>query len=198
MLSSNVFKDLQGNVIDNETAVSMPAGSVTLEKRNKEVERYSNDFLLSSARIEAACLIILDRKYKHQPVTEKDFTSFRSTLKEYLLLKDEILKKEVATNTYIIRDDSYTIMTMYRVAYLVRKACKCNTIWYGKKTKLACFEDYNFSISLLTDEKLFSKLEKKLMNSFAMDPKSVLKLATLRTMIKNIPAMITGKVVYLP
>lgn len=197
LLSSNVFKDPQGNIIDRETAVLMPAGQVFLEKRNKVVERYSNDFLLYSARVEAACLIILGKRRRFQPITDQDFTSFRSTLKDYLLLKDEILQKENEMFTYILRDDSYMIMTIYRVAYLVRKACQCTTIWYGQKTKLGCFSDYDFGTDHLMDEQIFSKFEKKMLTSLFFDPKAVLRLATFRVIIKNVPSLLSGRIIYM-
>lgn len=196
MLSSCVFIDKSGNVLSREEAVALPAGSVRLAKRNKTVERCTNDFMLSSARLEAACMIILDKKIRLKKITEKDLTGFRSTLREYLYIKDECLMKEREMNTYILRDDPYIVMTMHRVAYLTRKACRCKTQWYGKKTQIGYFPDYDFSTEEYY-EKMFSRAEKKLLRSMIVDPKIVLKIAYIRMGLTGIPSILSGRDVFM-
>ncbi len=198
MLSSSVFIDNQGNILDREAAVSMPSGSVRLAKRSKQIERYTNDFMLCSARLSAACLIILDKSRAFKKITEKDLSNFRSTLREYLALTEEIINKERETFTYIIRDDSYMVMTMYRVAYLVRKTCRCRINWYGKAVHVGHFKDYDFGTNSLIDHRLFTGLEMGLLKSYKVDPRLILKLASFRVMVSNIPSLIKGKNVYMP
>ena len=196
MLSSCVFIDKDGKKLSREEAVAAPAGAVKLVKRNKTVERSANDFMLSSARLEAACMIILDKKRRVQKITEKDLTSFRSILREYLYIKDECLRKEGEMNTYILRDDPYMVMTMHRVAYLTRKACRCKTEWYGNMTHIGYFPDYDFSTGEYSD-KMFSRLEKKLLKKLLIDPKVVLHMAYARMAIFGIPAILSGRDVFM-
>ena len=197
MLSSSIFIDKNGKILEPEAAVSMPAGSVKLAKRSKLIERYTNDYMLSSARLSAACLIILDKKKLFKQASEKDMTNFRSTLREYLSLTEEILDKERETYTYIIRDDSYMVMTMYRVAYLVRKTCRCRTRWYGRIVRVGHFKDYDFGTEGLFDRNVYNGFEHMLLKSYRIDPRNILKMASLRVAICNIPSIISGKTVYM-
>ena len=197
MLSSSIFTDLEGNELETEVAVSMPSNQVIYKKRNPEIERLSNQFLVTSTRMEAACMIILDKKRVLKKITEKDMINFRSNLREYLYLKDEIINKETSTQTYIIRDNSFLVMTLYRVAYLVKKTCRCSTIRFGKRMKLGYFADYDFGTGHLIDKELFNRLELKLLKGFVIDPKLILKLSALRIFIEKLPEIKSGKNVYM-
>ena len=190
MQSSYIFTDKNGNIVDREEAVSMPSDCVRLIRRSKMAERYANDFMLVSARLSAASLIILEKRLKPAKITEKNMYHFRSVLREYLSLIDEIINKEQEMDMYVIGDDPYMIMMMYRTAFLVRKTCRCRVKWYGKYIHIGHFEDYDFGIDRLKKNTVFTGAERKLFGGLWIDPKIILKLAYIRMLIKDIPLSI--------
>ncbi len=185
MLKTSISIEKRDNMPSREEIMAKQKHNKCPNKRSDINERYIRDYLLTSARLCAACLIILDKKRSFKQACEKDMATFRSTLKEYLSLINEILREERETYTYIIRDDAYMVMTMYRAAYLVRKTCRCKANWYGRTVYLGYFKDYDFGINGISGQRLFTGFEQMLLKSLKIDPRSIYKLASIRTVLSG-------------